>query len=293
MSLLLSRWLPGITLAAWAAIMLHAYFAGRVADLLTPMFRPGVVIAGIILAIMAIVSMFSSIDEDCCSTGDCSHSLSRSTAGKLLTFAILVLPIVAAAYFSKDEFSKQAVLNRGMIEDATLLRPPGAKEINTRPPELPLPQKEGSNAVATAPGATAPTAAESAEPATNDYLQRTPEGFIVAEVLDLLYAAQDNALRKDFEGKTVQLIGQIMPDTSSNAKGNRFKAVRMFMTCCAADARPVATVVEAKKLPDVPEMTWIKIVGTSTFPVENGRRTAVLQADVIEKTSPPDETMLY
>jgi len=32
-----------------------------------------------------------------------------------------------------------------------------------------------------------------------DYLQRTPDGTIIAEVLDLLYAAQDNALRKDFE----------------------------------------------------------------------------------------------
>jgi uncharacterized membrane protein YcgQ (UPF0703/DUF1980 family) len=141
--------------------------------------------------------------------------------------------------------------------------------------------------------ADATAAAQPAESATNDYLQRTPEGYIAAEVLDLLYAAQDNALRKDFEGKTVQLIAQLLPDTTNNPNGNRFKAVRMFMTCCAADARPVATIVEAKQLPDVPEMTWIKIIGTSTFPVENGRRTAVLKADMVEKTSPPDETMLY
>lgn len=292
-SFLLSRWLPGATLAAWAAIMLHAYFTGRVADLLTPMFRPGVLIAGLILAVMALLSLFSPLDAECCAAGDCNHPLSRSNTGKLLTFAILVLPIVAAALFSKDEFSKQAVLNRGLIEDATALLPPGTKSINTKPPELPLPQKEGTAARQASASIAQTAPAEAAEPATNDYLTRTPEGYIVAEVLDLLYAAQDNALRKDFEGKTVQLIGQLMPDTSNNGSGNRFKAVRMFMTCCAADARPVATLVEAKKLPDVPEMTWIKIIGTSTFPVENGRRTAVLQADIVEKTEPPDESMLY
>jgi uncharacterized membrane protein YcgQ (UPF0703/DUF1980 family) len=84
-------------------------------------------------------------------------------------------------------------------------------------------------------------------------------------VLDLLYAAQDTVLRKDFEGKRVELIGQIMPDKTSAEQSKRFKAVRMFMTCCAADARPIATLVEADKLPDFPEMTWIKITGTPTF----------------------------
>ena len=112
-------------------------------------------------------------------------------------------------------------------------------------------------------------------------------------MLDLLYAAQDPTLRKDFEGKKVVLIGQLMPDTSKGAGENRFKAVRMFMTCCAADARPVATIVEGAAKPELPEMTWIKITGPATFPIENGRRTAVLKADKVEKTEPPAESMLY
>ena len=40
-------------------------------------------------------------------------------------------------------------------------------------------------------------------------------------------------------------------------------------------------------------MSWIKITGTATFPVENGRRIAVLKADRVEKCNPPEETMLY
>ena len=45
----------------------------------------------------------------------------------------------------------------------------------------------------------------------------------------------------------------------------------MFMTCCAADARPVATLFEIDQKPELPEMTWVKVTGTATFPIENGR----------------------
>ena len=100
-------------------------------------------------------------------------------------------------------------------------------------------------------------------------------------------------LRKDFEDKPVELIGQLMPDTTNNAGGHRYKAVRMFMTCCAADARPVATLFEIEQKPEFAEMTWIKVIGTATFPIENGRRLAVLKADKVEKCNPPEESMLY
>ncbi len=308
MTTVFSRWLPAITLAAWSAILLYFFFSGRITAFLIPMFRPAVVISGVVLALMALLFIFVPVQADCCKGDEeCGHPFSRMAAGKWLTFFILLLPLSVTSMVSPDGFGKTAMLNRGIITDATALGlpppgsrssagpqersgsavPPAVEETGSgiRPPELPLP----SNA---APGAP-PAADAQAAPATQDYLQRTPEGFIVAEVLDLLYAAQDNALRKDFEGKTVQLIGQLMPDATNNPTGNRFKAVRMFMTCCAADARPVATLVESEKPPGLEEMSWIKITGTATFPIENGKRQAILKADVIEKAEPPDETMLY
>ncbi|MEI9894638.1 MAG: hypothetical protein WDN28_12310 [Chthoniobacter sp.] len=158
----------------------------------------------------------------------------------------------------------------------------------------PAPATAQTTPAAPAPQPAATTAQTSSQPpAPQDYLQRTPDGHIVAEVLDLLYAAQDNALRKDFEGKPVELIGQLMPDATNNASGKRFKAVRMFMTCCAADARPVAVLAEGDTKLDLPEMSWIKITGTATFPVENGKRIAVLKAERVDKCNPPEETMLY
>lgn len=285
MNKLFSRWLPCATLAAWSAILLFFYFSGRIIPYLHPTFRPYVLIAGLVMASMALVFLLFPADADCCSSAECGHGLSRFATGKILTFLVLLLPITAAAMFSPDGFGKDAMLNRGILTDATGLRAPTtAKTAPLTAPELPLPTNGNP--------APAPTAA-TPPPAPPDYLTRTPDGRIVAEVLDLLYAAQDNALRKDFEGKAVELTGQLMPDASNNASGKRFKAVRMFMTCCAADARPVATLVECDSLPKLPEMTWIKVTGTATFPIENGRRISILKADRVEKSAPPDETMLY
>ena len=253
MQSLFARWLPAATLATWSAVLLYFHFSQRMHSMLAPEFRAYALIAAVLLAVMALSFVVFKGDATCCSSGECGHGLSRFISGKVLTFSILLVPIVVAARFdSREGFSKSFVENRG---------------ISSTPPEVKKP--------------------------VADYLVRTPDGKIVAEVLDLLYAAQDNLLRKDFEGQRVELIGQFMPDSSDNASGNRFKAVRMFMTCCAADARPVATLVEANKLPTFPEMTWVKITGTPTFPVEKGRRISVLKAEKIEKTEPPAEAMIY
>lgn len=294
MNKLFSRWLPCVTLASWSSVLLYFYFSGRIASFLHPMFRPYVLIAGLVLAGMTLVFLLFPADANCCSSAECGHGLSRLATGKVLTFLILLVPVTAAAVFSPDGFGKGAMLNRGIITDATALRPPTAKpDAPLAAPDLPLPSAD-PNAGNTPPAATPATTA-STQPAApaEDYLQRTPDGRIIAEVLDLLYAAQDNALRKDFEDKPVELIGQLMPDTANNSNGKRYKAVRMFMTCCAADARPVATLFEIEQKPELPEMTWIKVTGKATFPIENGRRISVLKAEKVEKTNPPEETMLY
>jgi len=315
MNKLFSRWLPCATLATWSAILLHLavapsgavwkniakwtfLFSGRVTAFLTPEFRIGVLLSGLAMGVMALVFLLFPADASCCSAADCGHSLTRRSWGKVLTFLILLLPITTAATFSPDGFSASAVNHRGVATDARALP---MRTAPLPPPELPLPTKDATpsadtNATAnnsTPPPAAAPASAPQQAQSPADYLQRAFDGSIIVEVLDLLYAAQDNALRKDFEGKKVQLIGQLMPDSTNNPDGTRFKAVRMFMTCCAADARPVATLVESAKKPEMPEMAWIKITGTATFPVENGRRIAVLKSDKVEATKPPEEAMLY
>lgn len=318
MTSLFTRWIPSLSLGVWSAILLASHLTGRAAKFLHPAFRPGVLAAGLLLAMLALLIASRETPPECCADATCTHPLSRSRLGRWLTFGILVLPASFAAWLSPDTFSRQAFEQRGITMDATGLgdRRPGAaasqqpSEDNTKQDIAERPAKlatgtvtadksaeadgTGAKAIAPAPAATADNATKSETPdAVPDYLQRTKEGYIITEVLDLLYSVQDSQLRKDFEGRTVQLIAQIMPDKTSANSTNRFKAVRMFMSCCAADARPVATLVESKTLPEFQEMTWVKVVGTATFPIENGKRTAVIQATSVEETKPPEEAMLF
>jgi len=315
MQQIFARWLPAATLATWSAVLLYFHFSQRMQSMLAPEFRIYAMIAAVVLAIMAVCFVIFKGDATCCSSGECGHGLSRLASGKLLTFLVLLVPIAAAArYTPRSGFSKSFVENRGTdtswqpsfqraankspVENrtpapveqpaVTAALPPGGTLDTKKPVDLSLPNKDG-----TPPAMPPTTPAPAAEKSPTDYLVRTPDGKIVAEVLDLLYAAQDTVLRQDFEGKQVELIGQFMPDSSNNPGANRFKAVRMFMTCCAADARPVATLVESEKLPDFPEMTWVKITGTPSFPIEKGRRISVLKAEKVEKTEPPPEAMIY
>jgi uncharacterized repeat protein (TIGR03943 family) len=299
-SAIFNRWLPCITLAAWSAILLYFSWTGQVKNFLAPPFRPYVLIAGTLLGLMALVFLLFRADASCCSASECGQSLSSFPFGRLLTFAIVIVPIAAAALFSPDSFGATVIKNRGITMDIDALGLRDRKVLP--PPTFDLPTADGPAPIDHAasqqpppPGTEAAPTAQTSPAAdfnTSDYLSRTPEGYIEADVLDLLYAAQDNVLRGDFEGKTVQLVGQLMPDATSGG-ANRFKAVRMFMYCCAADSRPIATLVETEPLPDFPEMTWIKIVGVPTFPLENGRRISVLKAERVEKTEPPEEAMLF
>ena len=113
------------------------------------------------------------------------------------------------------------------------------------------------------------------------------------QVIDLLYAVQMPTYREDFEGKTTELIGQFVPLTVGNPKGDRFQAIRLFITCCAADAKPVGVMVQYDQPLKVPEMGWVKITGVPTFPMEGGRRTAVLKASKVEECPAPSEPFVY
>ena len=126
----------------------------------------------------------------------------------------------------------------------------------------------------------------------SQYLKTTPQGNVVAEVTDLLFAADDDTLRPAFENRSVEIIGQFMP-TKDTPVANRFQLVRMFMVCCAADARPIAISVDPKSTVKFPDMSWARVVGKVAFPVENGRRIPVVQAVSAAKCDPPGELMLY
>jgi len=295
MTALFNRWLPGLTLLVWSGVLLAFYFTGRIGSFLVPAFRVNVLLAGLVMLAMACCFIFMPGVAKCCDDERCGHPLGRRKSGRLLTFLILILPVASAAMFSPKDFGVQTFLNRVIATDARGLvkrvgvAPVAPKPVADNPAEPPLPTKDGSQA----PAQASSPAGQTAQTAADQYLPKSKEGNIQVQVIDLLYAAQDTSMRADFDGKTVETIGQLMPDDSHNLAGNRFKLMRMFMYCCAADAKPIAALVEVPSKPNAPEMAWVKVVGKVAFPIEGGRPIPILKAISVSQVNPPDETMLY
>jgi len=288
MKSLFNRWLPGLTLGAWAAAIFSFAGSNLLNEILAGSFHTYALIAASVMTVGMLIFFFFKMDANCCSAAECGHGLSRSNLGKILSFLVLLLPASAAFWASPAALSKIQMENRMELSvPPSIPKRPNKDTVSTPPKPV-----DQSGSQQTGPATQQQSKDAEAALNTQDFLTRDESGNIVSEILDLLYAAQDSVLRKDFDGKKISLLAQMMPESSNNPNGNRFKAVRMFMVCCAADARPISTLVEVEKLPDLPEMTWVKIIGTATFPIENGKRMSLIRAEHIEKTEPPKDAMV-
>jgi uncharacterized membrane protein YcgQ (UPF0703/DUF1980 family) len=119
-------------------------------------------------------------------------------------------------------------------------------------------------------------------------LPRAEDGNAALEVTDLLYAETQEPLRRTITGKTVEVVGQYL-----GGANDQFKLVRMFIWCCAADARPIYVPVEASGPVDVSDMEWVKVTDTAEFSTNKGQTHVLLKAASVESSDPPEEAMFY
>src|SRR5438067_9159284 len=118
MTKLFSRWLPCATFLTWSVVLLCFYFSGRIASFLHPTFRPFVLVTGCVMFALAACFLFLPGVASCCDDDQCGHPLGRMNIGRVLTFAILLLPIGVAAMVSPNQFGAATIANRGVITDA-------------------------------------------------------------------------------------------------------------------------------------------------------------------------------
>ena len=302
--------LNGITLIGLGAVLLDFYFTGRLDQYLHPQFRPWTLVGGIIFCLAGIIYAGAKTTMECCVEGECVHPNSNSLLRSGLAFSVLFVPLAAGVALSKDSYDQHAVLNRGFVEDMSTL--PGRSSIPAQspsnnqviPPQAlgadnderasePLPQdtpasQTNQNGVVPADQAN-PNVPSPNEQGGDQYLPKAPDGNVALEVTDLLYGESEESLRKMFTDKTVEVVGQYMPGSDTN----QFKLVRMFIVCCAADARPLAVPVQISVPPNATEMGWVKVIGKPAYSKNGERVHVVLKADKVESTDPPAEAMLY
>ena len=272
MSATTSRFTASGILLIWGITLVYFQLSGRIASYLHPDFHIPTFIAGIVLLAFSVALIFTIRFVDPSGREDCGAR--HPFGGGILAVAVLLVPLLLAVRMSQGQFSASTVMNRGLVTDSS--------ELPTffSPVDPDLPGESGT-----------PVEGSMMDPSL--YLKKNADGQIVVETVDLLYAAAEEGMRADFENKDVELNGQFLSARTGNPDGDRFQLMRLFVMCCAADARPVAITVHSKSSADFPEMTWVKVIGTATFPVEGGRHIVVIEAQSVSEIEPPVESFTY
>lgn len=289
----MKRLRDSLLLALWGGFVIWLSFTGQLSTYLHPSLQPYTTAAGVILLVLAAFAarallVTPRVHHECChghhdhadhshaghAGHDPVHQHGEDESGwfaLLFKTLLLLLPLLVILCGQGTKFTMTTVQNRGVVEDLRKL--PSAN----------------AAAAATSSGVTATTAPQSVP-------QGASSGAMPLQIIDMLYAVQMPSYREEFEGKEVELIGQYVPLTTGNPKGDRFQAIRMFMTCCAADAKPVGITIQSPHgVPPlkVPEMGWVKITGKPVFPMEGGHRTAIIEATKVEECAAPSEPFVY
>jgi uncharacterized repeat protein (TIGR03943 family) len=303
-----SKYVNGITLIGMGGVLLAFWLNHRIDQYLHPQFRPGVLAGGIMLVVAGTLYCVTRGSRRCCVAGECVHEANQSPARSFAAGAVLLVPLVTGSLASKDAFDRNAVLNRSVVQDDSVLVARSAASAYQGAPVAPqIPaamlggdidetaSKDTSAAAAAAPGTGGPAAADPNAPGAGDmadsenYLPRNADGNVALEVTDLLYGEAEPSLRKVFAGKTVEVVGQYLP----SKQGQHFKLVRMLIVCCAADARPMMVNVEADRPVQQADMAWVKVIGKPLYQEINGKTRVTLRADAVMPADPPADAMLY
>lgn len=94
-----------------------------------------------------------------------------------------------------------------------------------------------------------------------------------------------NIHRGRYSGKRVRTLGMVYRDSSMPQEV--FFCYRLVMWCCAADARPVAVLVEATQATALKGGEWVQVDGTMGIADFKGRQIVRVRADSVQPTEAP------
>jgi len=272
---LLKRWTNGLLLLGWAGLFLYFYYSGRLDLYLAPTFHPILIISAWIALLLGIL-YFLLGRSWVCPDPECTNCLANVEDTRFRSWFPLLATLLlvgGSLAVTRDSFSIQTVFKTGFIDSPAML---GFLPNRTRSPDQ-------ANHLAPIDHSVFGEPFE-----VMFYMPRNEEGRVIAEIIDLIFAVEDDAMRKDFDGEPVELIGQFVPLPPSDVGQAQYKLSRFVMWCCAADARPMAVRIHTDTLPMFPEMGWVKVEGRVRFPIVDGKRTVVVEEEAIEMTERPD-----
>lgn len=262
------RILFSLAVLVWSAMLIYFHASGRINKYLAPDFRPIAMAGGLGLAVMGLFNLLTCGQRAACGhdhgSGDgAEHDHESGDLHPLTAFLLMVVPVVLAMMWTKDEYSAAALARKGLYDSPASL-------------------------------AASPFLAQSMGALTLEDIQRghrkTPDGYYEFNLMELFFATGDREVQGLIEGMKVETEGRWMDERVRNPDGTRKRLYRLFITCCAADSRAIPIVLEfGKTPPDLPENGWVRVAGTMRFPLEEGTLQPVLVVDRAMAADPPIE----
>ncbi len=94
-----------------------------------------------------------------------------------------------------------------------------------------------------------------------------------------------------FAGQEARITGFVSRDSA--LRPDQVRLSRFLLSCCVADAMPIAIVAEAAELALVPDDQWLTVRGRFTVAEIGGERMPILVAVDVEQIDPPPVPYLY
>jgi hypothetical protein len=177
-------------------------------------------------------------------------------------FLLMMVPVALSVAWTKDEYSAAALGRKGLYDAPSSFNSPF---LASSIPALTLEEIEKSH-------------------------RKTGDGFLEFSLMELFFSSGDREMQTLLDGLKVQTEGRWMDEKVRNPNGSRKRLYRLFITCCAADSRPIPIVLEfGKTPPEFPENDWVKVSGTMRFPLEEGIIQPVLLVERVVAAEPPYE----
>ena len=301
--------LGAFAILVWSIIIIYFYSSARIGVYLKGGFQTLALIGGLGLGILGLYNLLMAGEKTACGHDhdhgggdDHAHDHEQETpSGLAINLSILVVPIVCAAVLTPDTRSLAWVRNNlSLASDPTNIREQlaltGRTPATDGPTESAAPPPTPDDAVA---GTDSETKAES-EPAADPYeftksdldklVDKNDAGEYMVTVPEIFFTGGDASIQKVLDGEAVETIGQFIEETKNNPNGTRLRVYRMFMECCAADARPLSVTIEfGKTPPEFKELGWYKLHGKMDFEEGDGYSVPVINAVSIEPTEEPSD----
>jgi uncharacterized repeat protein (TIGR03943 family) len=264
MPAVLQRSLLSLTMIAWGGLLLYFFASDRIAKYLAPDFRPLVLAGGLGLVVIGLFNLLTCRELAACGHDHAPgepHDHDHDGPNPLTAILIMIVPVAFSVAWTRDAFSLDTVMRKG-LQDA--------------------PSEAGSSFLA-----------NSLPPLTKEIIEQQhpadENGFRTFGLMELFYASADTEIRQLIDGMPVAVEGRLVPDGDSPPTQQRL--YRLFITCCAADSRPIPIIARFREeaVPPLEPNTWVRLSGVITYPDEGRGPEPVLKVDFAEVTEPPLE----